>query len=216
MLINLENVSKKFGAKTLFKDINFTLNEKEKVEELINLGNMSSLGYLITTEEPHSFNNPVNGVTVYYGRDRGDQEEEAEIVSLEEWIENTTWIDYYYLFSDDEWKVFIHGGRTPTSHKTIDWATQIESLGAGEILLTSMNNDGTKNGFALDITSHVSETVNIPVIASGGAGCPEHFKNVFTQTGATGGLAASIFHYGELPIPELKDYLNKQKIAVRR
>lgn len=80
--------------------------EKEKVEELINLGNMSSLGYLITTEEPHSFNNPVNGVTVYYGRDRGDQEEEAEIVSLEEWIKNTTWIDYYYLFSDDEWKVF--------------------------------------------------------------------------------------------------------------
>jgi len=119
-------------------------------------------------------------------------------------------------FVNDEWKVFIHGGRTPTSHKTIDWAKQIESLGAGEILLTSMNNDGTKNGFALDITSHVSETVNIPVIASGGAGCPEHFKNVFTQTGATGGLAASIFHYGELPIPELKDYLNKQKIAVRR
>jgi len=119
-------------------------------------------------------------------------------------------------FENEEWNVFIHGGRTPTSLKTIDWAKQIESLGAGEILLTSMNNDGTKNGFALDITTQVSEIVNIPVIASGGAGSSEHFKDVFEQTGATGGLAASIFHYGELPIPELKEYLNKQKIAIRR
>ena len=118
-------------------------------------------------------------------------------------------------FENNKWKVFVHGGRTPTSLKTIDWAKQIESLGAGEILLTSMNNDGTKNGFAIDITNQVSEAVNIPVIASGGAGSSKHFKDVFEQTKATGGLAASIFHYGEIPIPELKEYLNKQQIAVR-
>ena len=119
-------------------------------------------------------------------------------------------------FVDNEWIVFVHGGRTPTPLKTIDWVKQVENLGAGEILLTSMNNDGTKNGFAIDITSQVSEAVNIPVIASGGAGSSEHFKNVFEQTKATAGLAASIFHYGEIPIPELKNYLNEQQIAVRR
>ena len=119
-------------------------------------------------------------------------------------------------FKNGEWTVFVHGGRTPTPLKTVEWAKQIESLGAGEILLTSMNNDGTKNGFALDITNQVSEAVNIPVIASGGAGSKQHFAAVFTQTTATGGLAASIFHYGEIPIQELKDYLNEQQIAVRR
>lgn len=118
-------------------------------------------------------------------------------------------------FVGDEWKVFVNGGRTPTPLKTVDWAKQVERLGAGEILLTSMNNDGTKNGFAIDITKQVSEAVNIPIIASGGAGSLEHFKNVFEQTKATGGLAASIFHYGEIPIPELKNYLNKQQIAIR-
>jgi imidazole glycerol-phosphate synthase subunit HisF len=118
-------------------------------------------------------------------------------------------------FENEEWKVFVHGGRTSTTLKTVDWAQQIEELGAGEILLTSMNNDGTKTGFALDITKQVSETVNIPVIASGGAGNKQHFKDVFTETEATGGLAASIFHYGEIPIPELKNYLNEQKIAIR-
>ena len=118
-------------------------------------------------------------------------------------------------FMDGEWKVFVHGGRTLTSLKTVSWAKQIEQLGAGEILLTSMNNDGTKVGFAIDITDQVSSAVNIPVIASGGAGRKEHFKNVFEQTKATGGLAASIFHYGEIPIPELKNYLKEQKIAIR-
>ena len=113
------------------------------------------------------------------------------------------------------WTVFVNGGRSPTSLKTVDWAKQIEALGAGEILLTSMNNDGTKAGFSLDITKQVSEAVNIPVIASGGAGKKEDFKNVFEQTSATGGLAASIFHYGEIPIPELKKYLNEQQIAIR-
>jgi imidazole glycerol-phosphate synthase subunit HisF len=118
-------------------------------------------------------------------------------------------------FENEEWKVFVNGGRTPTQLTTLDWAQQIEELGAGEILLTSMNNDGTKTGFALGITKQVSETVNIPVIASGGAGNKQHFKDVFTETEATGGLAASIFHYGEIPIPELKNYLNEQKIAIR-
>ncbi len=118
-------------------------------------------------------------------------------------------------FVEGEWKVFVHGGRTATALKTLDWAKQVESLGAGEILLTSMNNDGTKNGFSLEITKQVSEAVNIPVIASGGAGSSEHFKEVFQQTKATGGLAASIFHYGEIPIPELKEYLRKNEIAVR-
>src|SRR5690606_17134254 len=102
--------------------------------------------------------------------------------------------DTKYVTGD--WIVFVHWGRTATPLKTIDWAKEVESLGAGEILLTSMNNDGTKSGFALDITNQVSEAVNIPVIASGGAGMKQHFKAVFEQTGATGGLAASIFHFG--------------------
>mgnify|MGYP006163160883 FL=1 len=118
-------------------------------------------------------------------------------------------------FEDNEWKVFVHGGRTITPLKTVEWAKQIEQLGAGEILLTSMNNDGTKAGFALDITNEVSIAVNIPVIASGGAGSKAHFKEVFEKTKATGGLAASIFHYGEIPIPDLKNYLKEQNIAIR-
>jgi cyclase len=118
-------------------------------------------------------------------------------------------------FEADEWKVFVHGGRTLTPLTTVNWAKQAEQLGAGEILLTSMNNDGTKAGFALDITNEVSAAVNIPVIASGGAGSKEHFKSVFERTKATGGLAASIFHYGEIPIPELKDYLKRQRIPIR-
>lgn len=118
-------------------------------------------------------------------------------------------------FDNNEWKVFTHGGRTPSPLKTINWVKQVEELGAGEILLTSMNNDGTKNGFALDLTHQVTEAINIPVIASGGAGNKQHFKDLFEQTNATGGLAASIFHFGEILIPELKDYLKQQKIAIR-
>jgi cyclase len=118
-------------------------------------------------------------------------------------------------FENGEWTVFVHGGRKATSLKTLEWAIQLEQLGAGELLLTSMNNDGTKNGFALDITSQIATAVNIPVIASGGAGISEDFKNVFEQTGATGALAASVFHYGEIPIPTLKNYLSSQNIAVR-
>jgi imidazole glycerol-phosphate synthase subunit HisF len=118
-------------------------------------------------------------------------------------------------YENDEWFVYVSGGKIPTGLKTIDWAKQAVALGAGEILLTSMNNDGTKNGFAIDITKAVSEAVNVPIIASGGAGKQEHFKEVFEQTKATGALAASVFHFGEIPIPKLKEYLRGENIAVR-
>jgi len=118
-------------------------------------------------------------------------------------------------FERGEWKVYVHGGRTATPINTLHWAKKVEKLGAGEILLTSMNNDGTKNGFAIDITKSVADIINIPVIASGGAGKSEHFKEVFNQTKATGGLAASIFHFGEISIPELKNYLKTENIAIR-
>ncbi len=118
-------------------------------------------------------------------------------------------------FIANEWQVFSHGGRTATGLSTITWARQAALLGAGEILLTSMNNDGTKNGFALDITNAVCQAVNIPVIASGGAGKKSHFKEVFATTGASAGLAASIFHFGEVPIPELKKYLSTNNIPIR-
>lgn len=118
-------------------------------------------------------------------------------------------------FENDTWKVFVHGGRTPTPLVTVAWVREAETRGAGEILLTSMNNDGTKSGFALPITDAVSRAVNIPVIASGGAGTMLHFKELFQNTDAGAGLAASIFHYGELPIPELKQYLHNQNISIR-
>jgi len=113
------------------------------------------------------------------------------------------------------WEVYINGGRFTTGLDTVAWAQQAEALGAGEILLTSMHNDGTKNGFAIDITSQVCNAVSIPVIASGGAGSREHFTEVFTKTTASAALAASVFHYGEIGIQELKDYLKNEKIAVR-
>ena len=122
-------------------------------------------------------------------------------------------IDTKYI--DGKWQVFINGGRTPTHLNTVDWAKSVVKLGAGEILLTSMNNDGTKKGFALDLVNAVSKAVNVPVIASGGAGSIEDFKDLFNTTKATAGLAASIFHYGEITIPELKNYLKQNKIPVR-
>ena len=118
-------------------------------------------------------------------------------------------------YHEGSWKVFVHGGRTATELYTVDWAAKGEELGAGEILLTSMNNDGTKAGFALDITDEVSNAINIPVIASGGAGTMPHFADVFGKTGASAGLAASIFHFNEIPIPQLKAFLKEQKIAIR-
>lgn len=115
----------------------------------------------------------------------------------------------------DEWIVFVRGGRDITPHKTIEWVVEAEKRGAGEILLTSMNTDGTKSGFSLDITKEVADNVNIPVIASGGAGTMEHFRDVFEKTGCSAALAASVFHYSEIPVQELKKYLKGQKIAVR-
>lgn len=114
-----------------------------------------------------------------------------------------------------EWMVAINGGRTLTELETVSWARQVENLGAGEILLTSMNNDGTKSGFSIDITNDVSSNVNIPVIASGGAGSMEHFREVFFNTACSAALAASIFHYSEISIPDLKKYLLNENIQVR-
>lgn len=114
---------------------------------------------------------------------------------------------------NDKWTVVTHGGRTPTTLLTIDWAKEVTARGAGEILLTSMENDGTKNGFAIDITKAVSKSINVPVIASGGAGTMEHFTEIFKMADAA--LAASIFHFKEIAIPDLKKYLAEQKIPVR-
>jgi cyclase len=116
---------------------------------------------------------------------------------------------------DNEWIVFVNGGRTPTLLKTVNWARRVEELGAGEILLTSMNNDGTRSGFSIDITGEVSRNVNIPVIASGGAGLMEHFSEVFFNTGCSAALAASIFHFGDIDIRDLKRYLKNENISVR-
>lgn len=118
-------------------------------------------------------------------------------------------------FINNDWYVYIDGGRTPTQMKTVEWAMTSEKYGAGEILLTSMNRDGTKAGFSIEITREVSKRLNIPVVASGGAGTMEHFREVFTKTNCSAALAASIFHYGEIPIPELKNYLLKRNINVR-
>ena len=117
--------------------------------------------------------------------------------------------------ADGEWYVYLNGGRTSTRTRTMDWARQAVDAGAGEILLTSMNNDGTKNGFAMDITSTLARALPVPVIASGGAGKMEHFKEVFQQANADAALAASIFHYKGIAIPDLKKYLHEQQIAIR-
>lgn len=116
---------------------------------------------------------------------------------------------------DGEWYVFLNGGRKATGKKAAEWAREAVRRGAGEILLTSMNNDGTKNGFALDITSRLADELNVPVIASGGAGTKEHFLEVFQKGHADAALAASVFHFGEIKIPDLKKYLSQNKISVR-
>ena len=118
-------------------------------------------------------------------------------------------------YDNGQWTVFVSGGKIPTGIKALDWAKQAEQLGAGEILLTSMNNDGTKNGFSIDILSNISNALNIPVIASGGAGSMEHFKEVFESTQVSAALAASVFHFGEIPIPQLKHYLKSKNIQIR-
>lgn len=117
--------------------------------------------------------------------------------------------------ADGKWYVYLNGGRIKTEALALDWAKQAVGLGAGEILLTSMNNDGTKNGFAEDITAILSQHLCVPIIASGGAGTMEHFANVFITANADAALAASVFHYGEMEIPKLKQYLFDQNINVR-
>jgi cyclase len=119
------------------------------------------------------------------------------------------------LEADGNWYVYLNGGRQKTDTLTTIWAKKAVDLGVGEILLTSMNHDGTKQGFALDITAILSSTLPVPIIASGGGGTSEHFYDVFTTGKADAALAASIFHYKELAIPALKNYLNEKGIAVR-
>jgi len=115
-----------------------------------------------------------------------------------------------------QWEVYIHGGRTPTGKDAVKWAKQAQELGAGEILLTSMDRDGTKDGYDLELTQAVTTAVTIPVIASGGAGRFDHFVEVLTRGRADAALAASLFHFGELSIRQVKDYLTQHGVVVRR
>jgi cyclase len=117
--------------------------------------------------------------------------------------------------NDMRWEVYINGGRTPTGLDAVEWAKKVESLGAGEILLTSMDRDGTKDGYDIPLTRAIVDSVNIPVIASGGAGKLEHFFEVINEAGADAVLAASLFHYGELRIKEVKEYLKAKGVPVR-
>lgn len=113
------------------------------------------------------------------------------------------------------WNVFINGGRIDTGLDALKWAEEVDKLGAGEILLTSMDCDGTKAGYDIELTKTISDIVSIPVIASGGAGKPEHFKDVLTNGKADAALAASLFHFREIEIKDLKKYLNQNKVPVR-
>ena len=118
-------------------------------------------------------------------------------------------------FEEGEWYVYLNGGRVRTDRLCLDWAKEGVDRGAGEILLTSMNNDGTKKGFALDITRELAEALPVPVIASGGGGVPDHFVEVLGPGKADAALAASIFHFKEIAIPELKGYLQERGVTVR-
>lgn len=116
---------------------------------------------------------------------------------------------------DGKWTAYVNGGRIPTDKELYSWAKEAQERGAGEILFTSMNHDGTKNGFACEATARLSESLSIPVIASGGAGNMEHYAEVFTRGKADAGLAASIFHFREITVPQLKEFLRKRDIPVR-
>lgn len=118
-------------------------------------------------------------------------------------------------FENGDWVVYINGGRIPTEKRLFEWARESEARGAGEILFTSMNHDGTKNGFACEALARLSDELSIPVIASGGAGSMAHFEAVFTKGKADAGLAASIFHFKEIAIPDLKAYLKEKNIEIR-
>lgn len=116
---------------------------------------------------------------------------------------------------DGTWRCYLNGGRVPTERTLFDWAHEAQERGAGEILFTSMNHDGTKHGFANDALRQLSDNLGIPIIASGGAGCKEDFRDTFLQGHSDAALAASVFHYGEIAIPELKCYLRQEGISVR-
>ena len=119
------------------------------------------------------------------------------------------------LEDDGTWRCYLNGGRIPTEHNLFDWALEAQERGAGEILFTSMNHDGEKKGFANEALARLHETLSIPIIASGGAGTMEHFRDAFTIGHADAALAASVFHFGEIPIHDLKEYLLKENIAIR-
>lgn len=116
---------------------------------------------------------------------------------------------------DGKWRVFTHGGRTATEIDVFEWAKEAEQRGAGELLVTSMQHDGTKTGFAIELLKELNDITTIPIIASGGAGNAQHFAEVFERTGVDAALAASIFHFGEVPIPQLKNELRTKGIPVR-
>lgn len=116
---------------------------------------------------------------------------------------------------DGKWRVFTHGGRTATEIDVFDWAKEAERLGAGELLVTSMEHDGTKGGFAIELLKALDAITSVPIIASGGAGNAQHFMDVFEKAGVDAALAASIFHFGEVPIPQLKNKLRTKGIPVR-
>lgn len=115
----------------------------------------------------------------------------------------------------NKWSVFLNGGRVDTDLNAVEWAIQGEKLGAGEIVINAMDADGVKDGFHIPLTKQIADAVNIPIIASGGAGSMEHFATVLTDGKADAALAASVFHYNEIRIPELKDYLARNNIAIR-
>ncbi len=116
---------------------------------------------------------------------------------------------------ENKWEVYIRGGRTPTGLDAVEWARQVEDLGAGEILLTSMDKDGTKSGYDIELTRAINEAVSIPVIASGGAGKKEHFLEAFVEGKADAALAASLFHFKELTISDVKEYLKENGVVIR-
>ena len=116
---------------------------------------------------------------------------------------------------EDGWHCYLKGGRERTERGLFEWAREAQERGAGEILFTSMNHDGTKNGYANEALRKLADTLSIPIIASGGAGKKEHFRDVFTEGHADAALAASVFHFGEIPVPELKQYLHNEGINVR-
>lgn len=118
-------------------------------------------------------------------------------------------------YEENEWRCYLNGGRVPTDRLLFEWAKEAQERGAGEILFTSMNHDGVKTGYANDALAMLSDSLSIPIIASGGAGKMEHFRDAFTIGKADAALAASVFHFGEIPIMELKEYLRKEHINVR-